>query len=144
MFRFLAQTVLVLLGNALGLIVAALFLPDFHLSAVGFIWSVVFFTAAQVILAPFIFKMAVDYMPAFRGGVALVTILVVLVLTTLFTGGLTITGVVAWVLASLIIWLTTILAGILLPLFIFKKTLGKVKDSRSNAAQNSDTIQKVK
>lgn len=130
MLRFLATTALTLLGNALGLLVTSWILPGFNLSVQGFIWSVVFFTIAQIILAPFIFKMAVDYMPAFRGGVALVTILVVLILTTLFTGGLTIEGVMPWIIAPLIIWLTTIIAGVVLPLFLFKKTLGKVKDAR--------------
>ena len=33
----------------------------------------------------------------------------------------------AWILAPLIIWLITVLAGVVLPLFIFKKTLSKVK-----------------
>ena len=131
MLRFLAQTALTLLGNALGLLVASLLLPDFNVSVLGFVWSVVFFTIVQLILAPFIFKMAVDYLPAFRGGVALVTILVVLILTTLFTGGVEINGVMAWILAPLVIWLTTILAGVVLPLFLFKKTLSAVKENRS-------------
>ena len=132
MVRFLAQTVLTLLGNALGLLIASWLLPDFNLSVAGFVWSVIFFTVAQIILAPFIFKMAVDYLPAFRGGVALVTILVVLILTNLFTGGLEISGVMTWVLAPLVIWLATILAGVVLPLFLFKKTLGKVKSAASS------------
>ena len=131
MFRFIATITLTLLGNALGLLVAAGVLADFHLSVIGFIWSVVFFTLSQIILAPFILKMAIDYVPAFRGGVALVTILVVLILTVWFTGGVSISGVTAWVLAPLIIWLTTILAGVLLPLFLFKKTLGRAKDAKS-------------
>lgn len=134
MLRFLAQTVLTLLGNAIGLLTASWLLPDFNLSISGLIWSVIFFTVAQIVLAPFIFKMAVDYMPAFRGGVALVTILVVLVLTSLFTGGLEISGIMTWVLAPLVIWLTTILAGVVLPLVLFKKTLGKVKGAASKNA----------
>lgn len=76
-------------------------------------------------MAPFIFKMAADYLPALRGGVAFVTILVVLVLTTLFTDGLEIHGVLTWVLAPLVIWLMTMLAGVILPLVLFKKTLAK-------------------
>lgn len=132
MFRFLAQTALTLLGNAAGLLVATLLLPDFNLTASGFLWSVLFFTIAQIILAPFIYKMAVDYLPTLRGGVALVTILVVLILTALFTGGLHISGIFTWVFAPLVIWLTTVLAGVLLPLFLFKKTLSKVKKSRTD------------
>lgn len=133
MLRFLAQTVLTLLGNAIGLLAASWLLPDFSLSVSGLIWSVIFFTVAQIILAPFIFKMAVDYLPAFRGGVALVTILVVLVLTALFTDGLEIRGVITWVLAPLVIWLMTILAGVVLPLVLFKKTLAKRKGTSKDA-----------
>ena len=130
MIRFFATAILTLLGNALGLLIAAWILPDFSVSPLGFIWSVVFFTLAQLILAPFVLKMAIDYMPAFRGGVALVTILVVLVLTVWFTGGVSISGLATWVLAPLIIWLATILAGVVLPLFMFKKALGRVKDTK--------------
>lgn len=128
MLRFLAITILTLLGNALGLLIASWILPGFHLSVEGFIWSVVFFTIAQLILTPFVLSMSIRYLPALRGGIALVTTLVVLLLTTLFASGLQIDGVVAWVLAPLIIWLTSVLAGIILPLFLFKKTLGKVKE----------------
>ena len=132
MFRFLAITVLTLLGNALGLIIASWLLDGFNLTATGFVWSVVFFTIAQLILTPFVLSMSLRYMPALRGGIALVTTLVVLWLTTLFTSGVEIKDVTAWVLAPLIIWLTTVLAGVILPLFMFKKTMGKVKENRSN------------
>ncbi|MGY4893155.1 MAG: phage holin family protein [Candidatus Saccharimonadota bacterium] len=135
MLRFLATAVLTLLGNAIGLLAASWLIQGFELSAVGFVWSVVFFTVAQIILAPFIFKMAVDYLPALRGGVALATILVVLVLTSIFTGGLSISGVVSWILAPLVIWLVTLLAGIVLPLFLFKKTLGNIKENRQSKGE---------
>lgn len=72
--------------------------------------------------------MSIRYMPALRGGIALVTTLVVLFLTTLFTSGVEINGLMAWILAPLIIWLTTVLAGVVLPLFLFKKTLQNVKE----------------
>lgn len=132
MLRFLATTLLTLSGNALGLMIASWVLDGFNLSTIGFLWSVVFFTIAQLILTPFVISMSLRYMPALRGGIALVTTLVVLFLTTLFTSGVEINGITAWVLAPLIIWLVTVLAGVVLPLFLFKKTLSKVKDSRKN------------
>ena len=51
------------------------------------------------------------------------TTLVVLILTDIFTSGLTIDGITAWVISPLIIWLSTVLAGILLPLVLFKNIL---------------------
>jgi len=130
--RFLAITVLTLLGNALGLLVASWLIDGFNLTAVGFVWSVMFFTIAQLLLSPFVLSMSVRYIPALRGGIALVTTFVVLWLTTLFTDGLTITSISAWVLAPLIIWLVSVLAGVLLPLFLFKKTLQGVKKSENS------------
>jgi len=135
MLRFLAITILTLLGNALGLLVASWLVDGFNLTAAGFVWSVMFFTVAQLILTPFVLSMSVRYVPALRGGIALVTVFVVLWLTTLFTEGLTITGVSAWVLAPLIIWLVSVLSGIILPLFLFKKTLQGAKKSDTSTPE---------
>jgi hypothetical protein len=119
------QTVLLICGNALGLLAAALLVTDFRIDAVGFIVSVLFFTLMQVLLAPFVLKMAIKYAPAFRGGIALVTTFVVLLLTVAFTSGLQISSLVAWIIAPLIIWLVSVLAGILLPMVLFKKALAQ-------------------
>lgn len=123
MLRFLASTALHLLGNALGLIVAASLLPGFHLEPVGFVVSLLFFTLVEVLLGPFVLKMAVQYLPALRGGIALVTTLVGLLLTSVFTDGLTIDGLQTWILAPLIVWLSVLLAAVLLPLVLFKNIL---------------------
>ncbi len=123
MIRFLMQLVLTVIGNAIGLAVAALLVPGFSIDVLGFFMSVGFFTVAQIILAPFIFKIALQYIPAIRGGIALVTTFVVLVLTSWFTSGLRIDGALAWAVAPMVVWLATVLAGVLLPLVLFKKTV---------------------
>lgn len=125
MIRFLAHTALTLLGNAIGLLAATLLLPDFSITGFGFLVSVGFFTATHVLLSPFVMKMAIKYVPAFRGGIALITTLVALILTAIFTDGLQINGIVTWFIAPLIIWFITVLAGVLLPLVLFKKVLAK-------------------
>lgn len=125
MLRFFAQSLLTLLGNALGLLIAALLLSDFHITGLGFAVSVAFFTVANVLFSPFVLKMAIKYAPVFRGGIALVTTLAALVLTVIFTDGLQIDNLTAWIIAPLVIWLVTVLAGIVLPLFLFKKLLAK-------------------
>ena len=132
MIRFLAQAALTLIGNALGLIAAALVLPDFQISGFGFTVSIVFFTVAQIVLAPFVLKLAIKHAPAFRGGIALVTTFVVLLLTTWLTDGLRVNGIATWIAAPLIIWLATVIAGIFLPMVLFKKAIGTAKDNRSS------------
>lgn len=130
MIRFIAQSVLTVIGNAVGLLVAALVVQGFHINGFGFFISVVFFTISQIILAPFILKLAIKHAPAFRGGIALVTTFAVLILTTLFTNGLSIDGLVGWIIAPMVIWLISVLAGIFLPMVIFKKTLAHSSDRR--------------
>jgi len=129
MLRFLATTVLTLLGNALGLIIASLLLTNFHIHPIGFVVSVLFFSGVEILFEPFVIKMALRYLPALRGGIALVTTFVGLVLTAIFTDGLTINGLSTWIMAPLIIWISVLLAGILLPMVIFKKTLAAVKQA---------------
>ena len=135
MLRFLATTILTLIGNAAGLLIASWLIEGFNLTAAGFVWSVVFFTIAQLILSPFVLSMSIRYLPALRGGIALVTTLVVLLLTTFFTDGLTIDSLAAWILAPLVIWLTSVLAGVLLPLVLFRKTMSKIKEDRGSAGE---------
>ena len=132
MLRFLATTALTLLGNAIGLLVASWLIDGFSVSLSGFLWSVGFFTIVQLILSPFVVSMTIRYLPVLRGGIALVTTFVVLSLTTLVTSGVEVSGVTAWILAPLIIWLITVLTGIVLPLFLFKKTLNAAKNNKSN------------
>lgn len=123
MIRFLILSLLTLLGNAIGLIVAAIVLPGFHLDPFGFIVSALFFTIVEIFFKPFILKMSLKYMPALGGGTALVTTFVGLWLTSIFTSGLRIEGVSTWIIAPLIIWLAAVLAGIILPMFLFKQAL---------------------
>jgi len=130
MVQFLTQSVLTLLGNAIGLLVASLLLSDFRITGFGFLMSIIFFTVAQIILAPFILKLAIKHAPAFRGGIALVTTFVVLILTSLFTSGLQISGIATWIAAPLIIWLGAVLASIFLPMALFKKTLNRRSSDR--------------
>ncbi len=129
MIRFLIHSLLTLLGNAVGLIIAAVFLSGFHIQPLGFIVSVLFFTGVEILLKPFILKMSIKYVPALRGGIALVTTFAGLLLTALFTDGLRIDDLTTWIAAPLIIWLAVVLAGIVLPMFLFKKAFQNLRDS---------------
>jgi putative membrane protein len=123
--RLIATTVLALIGNALGLIVAAAVLDDLTLSGAAFVVEVVIFTVAYVILQPLAVKTTWRQSSTLAGGSALLATLAALIVTDVLSDGLSITGVVTWLLATVIVWGVSVLAGALLPLVIFKKTLGR-------------------
>ena len=125
MIRFLARMSLILLANAAGIIIATIVLPGFTINAVGFITSVVFFTTVELLFERFVAKVALRYVPALRGGIALVTTFVGLLLTNMWTSGLEIQGVSTWLLAPMIVWLTVVIVGTVLPMVLFKDILQK-------------------
>ena len=121
--RLLAQTILLLLANALALLAASILLIGFTINAVGFVLAVCIFTASTVLLEPLITKIAREKAPYLLGGIALVTTFVGLLVTTLVTDGLSITGIRTWLFATLVIWLATVVASLVLPRFMFKEVL---------------------
>jgi putative membrane protein len=127
MIRFLLAIVVQLLANALGLIVAAQVLDDVTLTASAFIVALVVFTVVYAIAQPFFTQMALSYVPALRGGVALIATLVGLLITTLVTDGLSISGTTTWVAATVIVWVVSLIGVLLLPLILVKK---KVHENR--------------
>lgn len=133
MIRFLAQTALGILANAVGLLVASLVVPGFSMRPIGFVVAVLIFSVLQALLSPLMVSMAVRYLPAIRGGVALVTTLVSLILTNWLTDGLNIQGAMGWVLGLFVVWLAVLLAAVVLPMFLFKQVLSNRTDSRRSA-----------
>ena len=127
MVRFLLRAVVFLGSSAIGLLVAAWLVPGMSVSASGFITAVVLFSLAQAILSPFILKMASRYASAFLGGIGLVSTLVALILASVLTHGLTIRGVGSWVAATVLVWLVTALATLLLPVLVVRRKV----DSKS-------------
>ncbi len=133
MIRFLARVAIMVVANATGLLIAWWLLPEFKISFIGFTLSILVFTGSTLLLEPFILKMAIKYLPALRGGIALVTTFIGLFLTALFTDGLRIESLTAWFLAPLIVWAAVVVMGIVLPLFMFKNALRETKKRRSDA-----------
>jgi putative membrane protein len=119
--RLLLSLLVQLLSNALGLLVAAYVLDDVTVSGSAFVIAVVIFTAVYAIAQPLLTQMALSKAPALRGGVALVATLVGLVVTSLVTDGLSIDGGLAWLEATVIVWLVAMLGVLLLPLILIRK-----------------------
>jgi putative membrane protein len=120
-----------LAANAVGLLIAALLLDGMSISGTAFLIAVVFFTVVEVVLNPMVRQMAVTKATALLGSTALIVTLLGLLLTTAVSDGLSIEGLSTWVLATVIVWLGSLLATVLLPLVLVKR---KVEERRATTA----------
>jgi Mycobacterial 4 TMS phage holin, superfamily IV len=122
--RLLLRLVVFLGSSAIGLLMAWWLVPGVTLRPLGFVTAVVVFTVAQAILSPFFLKMASRYASAFLGGIGLVSTLAALILASVLTHGLSIRGLGSWIAATVVVWLVTAVATILLPMVVLKKKVG--------------------
>jgi hypothetical protein len=131
MIRFLLGTAANLVLAAVALLLAGLLLSQWvTLGWRGFLITVVVFTVAQAILAPFVFNMARKYASAVLGGIGLVSTFLALWVATLVPGGIAVQGL-GWVLAPLVIWIITavgawILVGVVLERYLKKREQRKL------------------
>ncbi len=123
MLRLVTNVVIYFASAALGLLVAAWLVPGFQLSVEGFFLATVIFAIAQSILAPIAMKVAEKYAQGLRGGVGLISTFVALLVASLIPGGISISGVSAWVIGTLVVWLFGALGGWLLPMVAAKSIL---------------------
>ena len=121
MIRFLLRIAVFLGSSAIGLLVASLIVPGVTLRPLGFLTAVVIFTVAQAILSPFFLKMASRYASAFLGGIGLVSTFVALLLASLLSNGLSIRGIGSWIAATVVVWLVTAVATVVLPVLVLRE-----------------------
>ncbi|MEX7474233.1 phage holin family protein [Mycobacterium adipatum] len=121
MIRFLLRIAVFLGSSAIGLLAASWLVSGVTLRPLGFITAVVIFTVAQGILSPFFLKMASRYASAFLGGIGLVSTFAALFLASLFSSGISIRGIGSWVAATVVVWLVTAIATLILPALVLKK-----------------------
>ena len=127
MIRLLTRLVLALAGNAIGLWLAALLLDDMEIDGAAFVVAVLIFSVLFALLEPLIQKQALKNAEALQGSSALITTLVALIVTNLISDGLSISGLGTWILATVIVWLGTIIAGVLLARFVLKQAADDAK-----------------
>jgi uncharacterized membrane protein YvlD (DUF360 family) len=89
----------------------------------GFLVAVAVFTIVFALLQPFLFSAFRMSRGPVLGGVALIATLVSLIVTELFTDGLSIRGVGTWIAATVIVWLASVLAAFILPFLGLRKYL---------------------
>lgn len=121
MIRFLLNVAISIVSAAVALLVAGAVVDGVTMHAAGFVIAVLVFTAAQALLAPFVFNMARKYASAVLGGIGLVSTFLALFVATLFPNGLQINGLTAWVITPLVVWIITALGTWILGIFIIKR-----------------------
>jgi hypothetical protein len=125
MIRLLANVAMHVLAAAVGLVVAAAVLDDMALDASGFVIAVLIFAAVDLLAQPLIIKLGWKYASVLTGSSALISTFIALVVTTIVSDGLRIDGAGTWLAATVIVWVASLLAGIILPVTIFKRWLGQ-------------------
>ena len=95
------------------------------LDSSGFFIAVGIFAAVDIIAQPLIIKIGWKHVQALTGSSALLSTFVALVVTTIVSDGLRISGATTWLLATVIVWAASLLAVVVLPVTIFKRWLAQ-------------------
>ena len=110
--------VLYLAANAIGLLVATLLIRDFSIDFLSFFIVVVVFSAILVVARPLVVKLSETMVPGLQGGVALITTFLGLFVTDLLLPGMNVGGFVNLLLATLVVWIGTLIATLVLPMLV--------------------------
>jgi hypothetical protein len=106
--RFFLGWLLGLAGNAVGLILASLILPDDQFSIVlfslSFFWAVLIFAVLSAIFTWFVFKFLMRNAGSVVALTGLVSTFLALLLTSIISDGLDISGW-GWLWGTLIVWI---------------------------------------
>jgi uncharacterized membrane protein YvlD (DUF360 family) len=126
--RVLVRTLVGLVANAVGLLVAAAVLDGMHLDGAAFVLAVVIFTVVFALMLPFLASQLRRRGSAALGGVALIATLVSLIVTDLVSDGLNIDGVGTWIAATVIVWAVALVAEFILPFLGLRKYMEERRD----------------
>lgn len=112
-----------LVANAIGLLVANALLENMSVDGSAFVIAVLVFTGVEVLVQPLITQIAIKRAHALVGSSALIGLIV----TVAVSDGLDISGLLTWVLATVIVWAAALLAGLILPAIFVKRAAGEAR-----------------
>ncbi|WP_244929915.1 hypothetical protein [Nocardioides sp. W7] len=140
MIRLLLRTIVFLASAAIGLVVASLVLDEVTVTTEGFLLVVVIFAVIQTVISPFLARVAAKNATALLGGVGLLATFVALLVVTVWGDAVTIEGGVAtWIAATVIVWLATALATLLLPVLL---VVGRRKRRDAGSADDGPALRR--
>ena len=121
MIRLALTIVATIIANAVGLLLAAALLDGFSIDALSFIVVLLVFTGVMILTGPLITKIALTSLPQIRGSISLVSVFFGLKVTEWLMPGFDMGGLSNWLAATLLVWLGSLVAEILLPIYVFKQ-----------------------
>ena len=121
MVRLLLSIVATIIANAVGLLLAASLLTGFTIDAMSFIVVLLVFTGVMILTGPLVTKVAITQLPQIRGSISLVAVFLGLKVTEWLMPGFDMGGLSNWLAATLLVWLGSLIAEILLPIYVFKQ-----------------------
>lgn len=124
--RFGIRIVLAVVANAIALLIAAALLDGVEIDATSFVFAVAIFSLGSLVVRPVVGWIVLRRLRPLLGVVALVTTFAVLVVTDLLADGLTIEGTLDWILATVIVWLATLVYDIF-SLRLQRLALGRIR-----------------
>jgi putative membrane protein len=127
------RILLALAANAVALLLAAALLDGVEIDAGSFVVAVLIFSIASLVLRPAIRSIAERRVRPLVGAAALVTTFVVLLLTDLLSDGISIEGVFDWILATVIVWLASLLYDVV-DERLHRLALRGIRDDSADAA----------
>lgn len=121
MKEFLKTVIVLVIANAIGLGLASLLMgPGFRLSLSYFFVAVLIFTAIEAGARPVLKRISAKWLPQMIGGLSLFAVFAGLAGTQLILPGKAISGLNNWLFATLLVWIISLAAQILLPRYLFK------------------------
>jgi hypothetical protein len=121
MIRLALSVLATIIANAVGLLLATVLLTGFTIDAVSFAVVLLVFTGVMILTGPLVTKIAVTSIPQIRGSISLVSVFFGLKVTEWLMPGFDMGGLSNWLAATLLVWLGSLIAEILLPIYVFKQ-----------------------
>ena len=121
MIRLALSVLATIIANAVGLLLATALLAGFTIDAISFVVVLLVFTGVMILTGPLVTKIAVTSMPQIRGSISLVSVFFGLKVTEWLMPGFDMGGLSNWLAATLLVWLGSLIAEILLPIYVFKQ-----------------------
>src|SRR4029450_8169089 len=105
---WIVRVVLAAAANAVTLLIAAALFDKITINAVTFIVAVAIFTLAALVVKPVAERLAGQYASGVTWVAGLVTTYLALLITDIFSDGLSIEGIGTWVMGTVVVWLGTL------------------------------------
>ena len=104
-----------LVVSSIALVTAAVLLEGMTLTWTGIVVAAVIFMLLAMIVRPLSNALVNRFADTLASGVGIISTFLTLLVTSILTDGLTITGTGTWVLATVIVWLAVIVLEFLVP-----------------------------